>query len=115
MQLEISERRIGEVVILDLVGRITIGDGSLHLHDAVGRLLDEGRNRLVLNLAGVTYVDSSGIGELVSRHTTTRNTGGRLKLLNLPKKVRDLLQITKLLAIFETFDDEASAIASFES
>lgn len=113
MQLEIKERRVGDVVILDLTGRITIGDGSINLRDAVGRLLDEGRNRLVLNLAAVTYVDSSGIGELVSRHTTTRNSGGRLKLLNLPGKIRNLLQITKLLPIFEIFDDEVEAVSSF--
>ena len=113
MQLEIRERQHGEVVILDLTGKITIGEGSVQLRDEVSRLLDAGLNRIVLNLGGVTYVDSSGIGELVSRYTTTKNTGGRLKLLHLPKKIRDLLMITKLLTIFEIFEDEQAAITSF--
>src|SRR5215813_6661441 len=89
MQLEIRERAVGDVIILEMFGKITIGEGSVQLRDAVSNLLDSGRNKIVLNLGGVNYVDSSGIGELVSRYTTTKNTGGRLKLLNLPKKIED--------------------------
>ena len=118
MQLEITERNVttlaGEVVILDLAGKITIGEGSVQLRDAVEKLLEAGRNRIILHLAGVSYVDSSGIGELVSRYTTTKNTGGRLKLLNLPKKIKDLLMITKLLTVFEIYEDEQAALESFQ-
>jgi anti-sigma B factor antagonist len=114
MQLEIRERTTGDVTLLDLIGKITIGEGSVQLRDAVSRLLDAGRNRIILNLGGVTYVDSSGIGELVSRFTTTKNTGGKLKLLNLPKKIKDLLMITKLLTVFEIYEDEQSALESFQ-
>jgi anti-sigma B factor antagonist len=114
MQLEIRERTVGEVVVLDLVGKITIGEGSVQLRDAVGRLLDAGRQRIILNLEGVTYVDSSGIGELVSRYTTTKNQGGQLKLLRLPKKIKDLLMITKLLTVFEIYEDEETALSSFK-
>jgi anti-sigma B factor antagonist len=113
MQLEIKERAVGEVVILDLIGKITIGEGSVQLRDAVSNLLDAGRNRIILNLAAVSYVDSSGIGELVSRYTTTKNAGGRLKLLNLPKKIKDLLMITKLLTVFEIYEEEEAAVNSF--
>ncbi len=113
MQLEIRDRAVGEVVILDLIGKITIGEGSVQLRDAVSNLLDAGRNRIILNLSGVVYVDSSGIGELVSRYTTTKNTGGRLKLLNLPKKIKDLLMITKLLTVFEIYEEEEAAVNSF--
>jgi len=113
MQLEIRERAVGEVVILDLIGKITIGEGSVQLRDAVSNLLDAGRNRIILNLGGVVYVDSSGIGELVSRYTTTKNAGGRLKLLNLPKKIKDLLMITKLLTVFEIYEEEEAAVNSF--
>ncbi|HKX31370.1 MAG TPA: STAS domain-containing protein [Blastocatellia bacterium] len=114
MQLEIKERPVGEIVVLDLIGKITIGEGSVQLRDAVSRLLESGRNRIVLNLGSVSYVDSSGIGELVSRYTTTKNTGGKLKLLNLPKKIKDLLMITKLLTVFEIYEDEETAINSFQ-
>ncbi len=114
MQLEIRERMVGDVVILDLIGKVTIGEGSVQLRDTVSRLLEAGRNRIILNLGGVSYVDSSGIGELVSRYTTTKNTGGRLKLLNLPKKIKDLLMITKLLTVFEIYEDEEAALNSFQ-
>jgi len=118
MQLEITERSLttiwGEVVILDLRGKITIGEGSVLLRDTVENLLAASRNRIILNLGGVSYVDSSGIGELVSRYTTTKNTGGKLKLLNLPKKIKDLLMITKLLTVFEIYEDEQSALESFQ-
>jgi anti-sigma B factor antagonist len=114
MQLEIKERVRGEVTILDLIGKITIGEGSVQLRDAVGHLLDAGRKKIILNLEGVTYVDSSGIGELVSRYTTTKNQGGQLKLLRLTKKIKDLLMITKLLTVFEIYEDEEAALASFK-
>jgi anti-sigma B factor antagonist len=114
MQLEIKERTLGEVVILELRGKITIGEGSVQLREAVSRLLEAGRNRIILNLSAVSYVDSSGIGELVSRYTTTKNTGGKLKLLNLPKKIKDLLMITKLLTVFEIYEDEQAALDSFQ-
>jgi anti-sigma B factor antagonist len=114
MQLEIRERTAGEVIILDLIGKITIGEGSVQLRDAVSHLLDSGRQRIILNLEGVTYVDSSGIGELVSRYTTTKNQGGQLKLLRLPKKIKDLLMITKLLTVFEIYEDEETALSSFK-
>jgi anti-sigma B factor antagonist len=114
MQLEIKERKVGEIVILELSGKITIGEGSVQLREAVSRLLEAGRNRIILNLSAVSYVDSSGIGELVSRYTTTKNAGGRLKLLNLPKKIKDLLMITKLLTVFEIYEDEQAALDSFQ-
>jgi anti-sigma B factor antagonist len=113
MQLEIRERAAGDVVILDLLGKITIGEGSVQLRDAVSDLLESGRQRIILNLQGVSYVDSSGIGELVSRYTTTKNQGGQLKLLQLPKKIKDLLMITKLLTVFEIYEDEETALGSF--
>jgi anti-sigma B factor antagonist len=109
----ISEREVGDVTVLDLSGKITIGEGSVQLREAVRGLLERGKKQVLINLGGVDYVDSSGIGELVSCFTTTKNQGGQLKLLNLTKKIRDLLQITKLLTVFETFDDEAEAIRSF--
>jgi anti-sigma B factor antagonist len=114
MQLEIKERAVGDIVILDLIGKITIGEGSVQLRDAVSRLLETRRSRIILNLGGVSYVDSSGIGELVSRYTTTKNAGGKLKLLNLPKKIKDLLMITKLLTVFEIYEEEEAAINSFQ-
>ena len=111
--LTINERNAGSVTILDLSGRITIGEGSVQLREAVRRLLEQGHKNLLIDLGQVDYVDSSGIGELVSCYTTTKNQGGQLKLLNLTKKIKDLLSITKLLTVFETFDDEGSALASF--
>jgi anti-sigma B factor antagonist len=113
-QLSIKDREVGDVTILDLSGKITIGEGSVQLREAVRRLLDEGKKKILLNLGEVAYVDSSGIGELVSSYTTTNNQGGHLKLLNLTKKIQDLLMITKLLTVFETFDSEASALESFK-
>ena len=113
-QLSIKDRELGDVTILDLSGKITIGEGSVQLREAVRRLLDDGKKKILLNLGEVAYVDSSGIGELVSSYTTTNNQGGQLKLLNLTKKIQDLLMITKLLTVFETFDSEASALQSFK-
>lgn len=112
--LVIKDRQVGEVTILDLSGKITIGEGSVQLREAVRKLLDDGKKKLLLNLGDVSYVDSSGIGELVSSYTTTNNNGGQLKLLNQTKKIHDLLTITKLLTVFETFDNEGNAVASFK-
>jgi anti-sigma B factor antagonist len=113
-QLNLKERQEGDVTILDLSGKITIGEGSVQLREAVRGLLDAGRKKILLNLGDVAYVDSSGIGELVSSYTTTNNQSGQLKLLNLTKKIQDLLMITKLLTVFETFDNEQAALASYK-
>jgi len=113
-QLNLKERQEGDVIILDLSGKITIGEGSVQLREAVRKLLDEGKKKILLNLGDVAYVDSSGIGELVSSYTTTNNQAGQLKLLNLTKKIQDLLMITKLLTVFETYDNEQAALASFK-
>ena len=112
-QLSIKERQSGEVMVLDLSGKITIGEGSVQLREEVRKLLDAGNKNILLNLGDVAYVDSSGIGELVSSYTTTSNQGGHLKLLNLTKKIQDLLMITKLLTVFETFDNEQDGLESF--
>ena len=114
MSMKISTRQVDGVTILDLSGRITLGEGSVQLRDAVRDLLAKGQKHILLNLAEVNYIDSSGIGELVSAFTTVRNQGGELKLLKLTKKVHDLLQITKLYTVFDIKDDEAEAIASFK-
>ena len=113
MTMKVSSRQVDGVTILDLSGRITLGEGSVQLRDAVRELLAKGQKHILLNLGDVNYIDSSGIGELVSAYTTARNQSGELKLLNLTKKVHDLLQITKLYTVFDVKDDEASAIASF--
>lgn len=113
MSLTINQRAVGEVTILDLSGKITIGAGNVQLREAVKKLLDGGSKKILLNLGDVSYVDSSGIGELVSSFTTTNNAGGHLKLLNLTKKIQDLLAITKLLTVFETFTNEDEAVRSF--
>jgi anti-sigma B factor antagonist len=112
--MKVSTRQVDGVTILDLSGRITLGEGSVQLRDAVRDLLSKGSKKILLNLGDVNYIDSSGIGELVSAYTTVRNQGGDLKLLNLTKKVHDLLQITKLYTVFDIKDDEASAVASFD-
>jgi anti-sigma B factor antagonist len=111
--MKVSTRQVDGVTILDLSGRITLGEGSVQLRDAVRDLLAKGQKQILLNLGDVNYIDSSGIGELVSAYTTARNQGGELKLLNLTKKVHDLLQITKLYTVFDVKDDEASAVGSF--
>jgi anti-sigma B factor antagonist len=108
-----SSRQIDGVTVLDLSGRITLGEGSVILRDTIRDLIGRGQKRILLNLGDVSYIDSSGIGELVSAFTTVRNQGGELKLLNLTKKVHDLLQITKLYTVFDIKDDEATAIKSF--
>jgi anti-sigma B factor antagonist len=112
-ELNIRERQAGDVTVLDMEGKITIGEGSVALRSAVRRLIEEGKKKILLNLSNVSYVDSSGIGELVSSFTTVQREGGQLKLLNLTQKIRDLLAITKLLTVFDTYDDEAKALNSF--
>jgi anti-sigma B factor antagonist len=114
VSVKISTRQVDGVTVLDMSGRITLGEGSVQLRDAVRDLLYKGQKHILLNLGDVTYIDSSGIGELVSAFTTAKNQGGELKLLNLTRKVHDLLQITKLYTVFDVKDDEASAIASFK-
>ena len=114
MTMKSSTRQVDGVTIVDLSGRITLGEGSVVLRDLVRDLLTKGSKRILLNLGDVTYIDSSGIGELVSGFTTVSNQGGQLKLLSLTKKVHDLLQITKLYTVFDVHDDEAKAIGAFE-
>ena len=113
MSMKVSTRQIDGVVVMDLSGRITLGEGSVVLRDAVRDLLSKGNKKILVNLGDVNYIDSSGIGELVSAFTTVRNQSGELKLLNLTKKVHDLLQITKLYTVFDVKDNEAAAIKSF--
>jgi anti-sigma B factor antagonist len=113
VNLKISTRQVDGVVIVDCSGRITLGEGSIVLRDNVKDLLTKGQKKILLNLGDVNYIDSSGIGELVSAYTTVKNQGGELKLLNLTKKVHDLLQITKLYTVFDVKDDEAAAVKAF--
>lgn len=113
-ELNINERQAGDVTVLDMSGKITIGEGSVSLRTAIRRLLEEGKKRILLNLAGVSYIDSSGIGELVSSYTAINKEGGQLKLLNLTQKIKDLLTITKLLTVFDVYDSEAEALNSFK-
>ena len=113
MSMKLSTRQVDGVTILDLHGRITLGEGSVQLREAVKDLLSKGSRKILLNLGDVNYIDSSGIGELVSAYTTVHNQGGELKLLNLNKKISDLLQITKLYTVFDVGENEASAVASF--
>src|SRR5580700_10118371 len=111
--MKIKTRQVDGITIMDCSGRITLGEGSVQLRDAVRDLLSKGQKLILLNLGNITYIDSSGIGELVSAFTTVKNQGGELKLLNLTRKVHDLLQITKLYTVFDVKDDEASAIGAF--
>ncbi len=111
--MKIVDREVGDVTILDLKGKILIGEGDDALRDAITRLTDAGKTRILLNLADVPYVDSAGLGEIVRCYTTVSRKGGRLKLINLTKKIQDLLSITKLLTVFETYDNEQDAIKSF--
>jgi anti-sigma B factor antagonist len=111
--MKASTRQVDGITIIDLSGRITLGEGSVVLRDTIRDSVGQGVKKILLNLGDVTYIDSSGIGELVSAYTTVRNQGGELKLLNLTKKVHDLLQITKLYTVFDVRDDEAGAIKSF--
>ena len=113
MKMTASTRLVGGVTIVDLSGRIVAGDGSAALRDLTRNLISEGKKKILLNLRKVDYIDSSGLGELVSAFTSMRSQGGELKLLNLTKRVRFLLQITKLLTVFDVTDDEATSVKSF--
>lgn len=113
MALQATPRDVGKVTVVDMSGRITLGDGSALLRKTIRQLLDDRRMAILLNLADVDYIDSSGIGELVSGYTAVTNRGGELKLLHLTKKVHDLLQITKLFTVFEVYSDERLAAGSF--
>ena len=113
MSMHVATRQVDGITVLDLSGRITLGEGSVTLRDSVRDLLAKGSKNILLNLGNITYIDSSGIGELVSAFTSVKNAGGELKLLNLTKKVHDLLQITKLYTVFDIWDNEASAIGAF--
>jgi anti-sigma B factor antagonist len=110
---KLTTRQVGDVTVIDVAGRITLGEGSSVLRDALRDLVSKNQKKILLNLGEVSYIDSSGIGELVSGFTTVTNGGGALKLLNLNKRVKDLLQITKLYTVFDVHEDEASAIRSF--
>jgi len=114
MPLTIETRDVGKVTILDMRGRITLGDEIEDLRNAVRNLVAKGQKKIILNLAEVDYIDSSGVGELVGCFTTVRNAGGELKLLNLSRKVHDVLQVTKLYTVFDIRDDEFNAVKSFD-
>ena len=113
MSVKLNTRQVGDVAVIDVAGRITLGEGSSALRDALRDLINKNQKKILLNLGEVNYIDSSGIGELVSGFTTVTNSGGQLKLLNLNKRVKDLLQITKLYTVFDVHEDEAGAIRSF--
>jgi anti-sigma B factor antagonist len=113
-ELDVKEREAGDVSILDLSGKVTFGEGSGQLRDAIRRITQEGKKKILLNLAGVGYMDSTGIGELVANYTHVQNAGGQLKLLNLTQKLQSLLAITKLLTVFDTYDNETQALDSFQ-
>ena len=113
--MQISERAIGDVIVVDLKGKITLGEGDEMLKDKVNSLVNQGYRKIILNLADVPYIDSAGLGEIVRTYTTVSRQGGSLKLLNLTKKITDLLAITKLLTVFETFDSEDEAVRSFSA
>jgi anti-sigma B factor antagonist len=114
--MQISERTVGDVVIVDVSGKITLGEGGdVVLKDKMRSLIQQGNKKLLLNLGGVSYVDSAGLGEIVQAYATVNKDGGKLKLLNITKRIKDLLSITKLLTVFDTFDNEAEAVASFQA
>ena len=111
--MDIKERVVGGVSILDLSGKIVLGEGDVQLKERIKDLLGDGQRRILLNLAEVNYIDSAGLGTLIGSYTTAKRDGGSLKLVNLTKRIQDLLAITKLITVFETFDSEAEALASF--
>jgi anti-sigma B factor antagonist len=113
-ELDVKERQAGDVTILDLSGEVRIGEGAVALRDSIRGLADQGKNKVLLNLAGVKYMDSTGVGELIANYTTVSRQGGQLKLLNLTDKIQNLLVITKLLTVFDTYDNEAEALKSFQ-
>src|SRR5207247_11384759 len=111
--MKIETRKVGDVTVLDCSGKITLGEGTMAVRNSVREILKNGGMKIILNLGDVNYIDSSGIGELVSSYTTVTNGGGQLKLLNLTKKIQELLAITKLLTVFQVYNDERAAVASF--
>lgn len=111
--MQIEQRTVGSVMILDLKGKITLGEGDEALKDKINSLILQGHKKMLLNLADVPYIDSAGLGEIVRTYTTVSRQGGQLKLVNLTKRITDLLMITKLLTVFETFDNEPEALKSF--
>ena len=113
MSIKLNIRQVGDVTVIDAIGRITLGEGSSIFREEIKDLVSKGNKKILLNLAEVSYIDSSGIGELVSGFTSVSNAGGQLKLLKLTKRIQDLLQITKLYTVFEVFDDEAKALGNF--
>ena len=114
MALTITSREVDGVTVLDLNGRITLGEGSVQLREAIRDLISKASKTILLNMGDVNYIDSSGLGELVSAYTTAKNQGAQVKLLSLTKKVKDVLQLTKLYTVFDIYDDEASAIGSYK-
>ena len=114
MSVKLASRQVGDVTVVDAAGRITLGEGASAFRDIIRELAQKGDKKLLLNLSAVSYIDSSGIGEMVSGFTTVTNNGGQLKLVGLSKRVKDLLQITKLYTVFEAYDDEAQAVRSFK-
>jgi anti-sigma B factor antagonist len=113
-ELDVKERQAGDVTILDMSGAVRIGEGAVSLRDSIRQLADQGKKKVLLNLAGVKYMDSSGVGELIANYTTITRQGGQLKLLNLTDRIQNLLVITKLLTVFDSYDNEAEALKSFE-
>lgn len=113
--LNINDRQVGNVTILDIDGNLRIGEGSAVLHKAIRRLLEEGQNQILLNLSHVTYIDSSGLGELVAGYVASRKSGGQIKLLHLTQRVRELMMITKLLTVFDSYENESEALDSFKT
>ena len=113
--MQIEERAVGDVIVLDLKGKVTLGEGDELLKDKVNSMVNQGHKKIVLNLAEVPYIDSAGLGEIVRTYTTVSRQGGSLKLLGLTKRITDLLSITKLLTVFETFDSENEAVRSFSA
>ena len=113
MSLYINQRRVGEVTVLDLKGRVRIGGGVIELHKAIRTLVDEGKTQILLNLSGVTHIDSSGLGQLISSHISVTNQGGVIKLAHLTERLHELMIVTKLLTVFDVYDDEEKALATF--
>jgi anti-sigma B factor antagonist len=111
--MKIDSRKIGDMHFLDCSGKITLGEGTMSVRTTVRDILEGGGKKIVLNLADITYIDSSGVGELVSTYTTVAMHGGQLKLLNLTKKIHEVLEITKLLTVFDVYDNENDTVASF--
>ena len=115
MDLKMHAREVKGIMIIDLGGRLVMGEACAAIRDEIRDQIGQGFNKIILNLANVTYIDSAGLGELTAAYTSTRNRGGELKLMSLTKRVHDLMQITKLYTVFDVYDDEASAVASFAS